>query len=334
MAVHRVRAGRRAPTSLGSMFLRRLRISTRLLLGGLAAILGIGTVSAEAMAASAEPAGDGHTTAIDPTSMGTESTLESCTAMFGLYKANSDLASFDLVQTGLDPITPAPVIGTDLVPVITVSDGVTTHECTAVPGWTDAASFTADYTGPDEFIVNGSMPYPGTGFYLLPGLDGEALMYHGATPFAPTTRTLRFVGALPDGHTLSWSPVEPLELQSSLRPIISMPTVADLSTPFFARVFAAVQATGDLAQRDYLYASLLADYTPTAPYCSDSSPTLTALVATMTELLGTFNFTVNGCVDLSNGALSIGRIQLFDAEVDETGILVTIAGPVAPAFTG
>lgn len=120
------------------------------------------------------------------------STLESCTAMFGLTKDNGTLVSFHETVNGT--ATPVPHVPNDIVPVLTYDDGSGPVQCVPVLAWTDEASFDAFMDGDP-----GMFPYPGTPQYLVPG--GGLLLDGGSIP----TGTYTFEMVLADEFTSVWS---------------------------------------------------------------------------------------------------------------------------------
>lgn len=175
--------------------------SRRIMFGGIAAALGFSSVAAPAIvqAASAAPTEGSNTTG--GFSAQTIGTYESCTAYFGLVKANSNLANFDVVNNTADPdpvIANAQQAGPTLVPVVTLTDGSNNIiECTPALGWTDQATWENDYMEPNgTYFLGSTVPYPGTGFWLLPAI-GWPLNYFDTAlaltmPFTAVTGTLRF----------------------------------------------------------------------------------------------------------------------------------------------
>lgn len=317
------------------MRLTELSRTARIFFGVIAAGLGLGGAATQVVQASADPANRGSSDSLNPATLPAPGTYQSCTGLFGLYKLNSDLVSFDIVQ-GANPVATLPVMGTDIVPVVRLSDGTTSVSCEAVSGWADEAGFSnyLDY----DWIVGTSMAYPGTGYYLVPAINGDTFNVNGGQ-FVPTTRSVEYLTNLGLAETLSADPGQLVALASSYHPYYGpWPTSSSgLSDPFFTRVYAAIlnSATGSQAQVDYLnqQLSLLSDSQPMT--CSDQDPTLIALVATMQSLSTGFNpmSVATECSDLSEGTLAIGRIQLFNAEVSDTEITLTVSGPAPPTTT-
>ncbi len=182
------------------MGLRTTLSSRRFLLGGLAAALGLTTSAAPVLAQVANAAPTDNSNATTDYSLQTIGTYESCTAYFGLQKLNSNLAAFDITNNTTDPdpvIANSQQAGPTIVPVVTLTDASNNVvECTPTLGWTDQTTWENDYvkvTG--EYFIGNLLTYPGTGFWLLPGL-GETLDHYDQSqnyvPFFPVTGTLRF----------------------------------------------------------------------------------------------------------------------------------------------
>ena len=330
----------RAPRSLRSF---------RLLVGGIAAALGFGATTTQVLGVSAEPVTTDHTPRLDPAALPAPGTYQSCTAQFGLHKSTSDLATFDVV-VGANPVTPTPVMGVNIIPIVTISDGTNTVTCEAVLGWTDQATFESDYIV-NTFEVGSSATYPGTGYYLLPAVGVS--QFDGSTNWTPTTRTLAFPNDLPAGTTVTAVPPDGPSNPFIFTVASTVPTsVSDLSTPFYQRVFAAIASapTGSQAQADYLRDRLIESILHSPSPCSDSNQTLIDLVATMQALsTGFYDYFVgHNCSDVVQwGSVTLGDILTFDQQVGVAGVSVTVNGPtpaptttttpsepVAPAFTG
>ena len=317
------------------MRLHKLSRFSRLFLGVLAAGLGLGDTATQVAQVAAEPATGDSSDSHNPASLPAPGTYEPCSGLFGLYKLNSDLVSFDIVQ-GVNPVATLPTMGVDIIPIVTLSDGITSVSCEAVPGWTNESEFSA-YLG-ETWLVGTSMTYPGIGHFLVPAIDVSTFNVDGGS-FLPTTRSVEYLTNLDLDETLSVEPVQLVALASSYHPYYGPPltTSSELSDPFFTRVYSAIlnSPNGSQAQVDFLnqQLSLLADSQPMT--CSDQDPILIALVATMQSLSTGFNpmSVATECSDLSEGTLAIGRIQLFNAEVSDTGITLTVSGPAPPTTT-
>lgn len=87
------------------------------------------------------------------------STLESCSANFGLSKA---FITFDETVTG--SATPVPHVGNGIIPVVTFIGDSGEESCILELAWTDEASFIDALEGPPP----GFFPYPGGGYYFGP----------------------------------------------------------------------------------------------------------------------------------------------------------------------
>ena len=326
----------------------RVHRSLRVLIGGLAAALGIGSIPVQAVIAGADAPSDDHTRAIEPESLPAPGTYESCTAMFGLYKSNSDLATFDIAETGT-PLVPVPVMGTDIVPLVTVTDSTqATHTCVAVPGWTDEATFSSDYLRDSSVLFSTSMPYPGTGYYLLPATTSFDLVLDGGSSITPVSRQVVYANAIPGAWSLTASPSQPPTLRSHFDPMNFARSASDLDDPFFTRVFAAVAAAGTQAQADLLRAQALDAVNNVVPIrCDDTDPLVIATAATLQPMLaGTWlEIAAIDCPTLVAATVAIGNVLQFRLQVHDAPVTLTVAGPepttttapvepVAPAFTG
>ncbi len=325
------------------------RRSIKFLVGGVAAALGIGTFAPGlvANAASTAPSRDGgnEPKLINSTALPESGEYQSCMAMFGLTKENSDLATFDVVNTN-NIVSPSPVIGTDIIPIVTITDASDNSlQCEATPGWTDEETWNSDYFDADWWY-NGEVTYPGTGYYPLPNIAGVTLYPPSPLePFTPVTRTIEFLHDFNPDVVVTWSPQEPVALQSPWLPVVNHPdSSAALSDPFFVAIFAAVENTGDAAQAAYLRLVLTEDFDSEPSTCSEDNPTYVALVATLDELKGSAGWPIYSCGYVASAAITVGRMLMMEAETSQTGITITLtlaapapATPTAPAvltFTG
>jgi hypothetical protein len=317
------------------MRLTKLSRSSRLFLGVLAAGLGLGATATQVIQVAAEPATGDSSDSFSPASLPAPGTYESCSGLFGLFKQNSDLVSFDIVQ-GANPVTTLPTMGTDIIPIVTLSDGTTSVSCEAVSGWTNESEFSTYLN--DAQITGTSMTYPGIGYFLVPAIDGSTFNVNGGS-FLPTTRSVEYLTNLDVDETLLADPIELAALASKYGPYGDLPAnSAELADPFFARVYTAVlnSPIGSQAQVDYLSQQLILLVDGQSTTCSDQDPTMLALGATMRTLSTGFNSGWVGpldCSGLLEGTNAIGRIQLFNAEVSETGITLTVSGPAPPTTT-
>ena len=335
-----------------------MRMSLRLFLGGIAALLGVSATATELVAASAEPATTDHSAGLQPQSGYVPGTYSSCTAKFGLSKSNADLATFDVVA-GTPPVSPLPVVGTDIIPLMTVSDGVTVETCELQLAWTDATTFTDNFvdagvSNGHSYIAGTAIAYPGTNnYWLVPGLN-IGLLIDGTTPFTATTRLLMFADSLPLGSGVSVSP-QPVSIQTEWQPYGLQPSsAAALSTSFFQRVSAAVEDSGNVAQQTFLDTYLATYYggvDPT-PMCTADQATANALFATMDSLMNGWGGTwmlPTDCLNLSTNDLAVGQILQYAAQIAAPALTVTVTGlapsttttstttptdPVVPQFTG
>lgn len=313
-------------------------MSWRLFLGGIAALLGVSATATELVSASAEPATTDHTSGFQPASGYVPGTYSSCTAKFGLLKTNSDLATFDVVD-GTPAVTPTPVMGTDLIPLITVSDGTFTETCEAQLAWTDSATFDSAFLSYNSFAAGTSMPYPGTNdFWIMPAV-GVPLTMDGSTSITVTTRTLSFGDTLPAGTTVSLSG-QPVSIQAPYAPYGGQPSSsAALATPFFQRVSSAVVTAGDANQGMFLEVYLASYYNGADPsqMCTDDPNTANALFITMDNLMtgwGAGWMLPTTCSNLMTSELAVGQILQYDMQVSSaTALTVTVAGAPLPTTT-
>ena len=334
--------------------MNQMSMSLRLFLGGIAALLGMSATGTELVAASAEPATTDHTSGFQPASGYVPGTYSSCTAKFGLMKSNADLATFDVVD-GSPAVTPTPVMGTDLIPLITVSDGTITETCEAQIAWTDSATFDSAYLSNNSNAAGTSMPYPGTNnFWILPAV-GVQLAMDGVTSITVTTRTLSFGDTLATGTTVSLS-AQPVSIQTPYAPYGGQPSSsAVLATPFFQRVSDAVRSNGGAAQETFLNTYLASYYDGVDPsqMCTDDPNMAIALFTTMDNLMTGWGYgwmLPTDCSNLMTSELAVGQILQYDMQVSSaTALTVTVAGaplpttttttttaidPVVPKFTG
>ncbi len=267
--------------------------------------------------AAADPV-DGADDASTPLALPADGTYESCTAYFGLGKGDSDLVSYDLETVG--PVNPVPVIGTDLIPLLTVQGldgdgGAVTAQCIPEQGWTDEDSF-------DDWLDFGNVgfTYPGTGYYLIPATWGlETTTPQGA--FTPTSTSIEFLHEL-TGVTVSWSPTEPNAVENGFMVYSGGPLPA--TDPTVQAAVAAITAVdGDTA------AGALAQQILTAGACDDADPAIPGLAAALTTLLGDEGVPET-CGNVSFATGYYYRVLLLDRMVDESLVLVTVTAPTGP----
>jgi len=342
------------------MAIRKYFESRRLLFTGIAASLGLASVVAPVITstATAEPVeGPGP---IQPSTISPPGTYQPCTAYFGLTKDNSDLLSFEVDNIN-NAVSPTPVIGTDIVPILTVTDGTQTIECVASLGWTDEATWQSNYfTFLGSGFSYGLITYPGTGYYLMPAVDGTTLipLIEGGS-MVPTASSLRFEVNF-TGRTVTVTPATLVHTFGGFRPNGYL-TGAQLSDPYFAAVMAAVTATGNAAQAALLLELLtagqvdgqfaLCDVTNMHP--SVPNVNFIPLTETMDSLLRQAPTLDPGCTMPTKTASYLYNIEVQNAKVPNSLVTLTItdpnaattttttttttsvaADPVAPAFTG
>jgi len=333
------------------MAIRECFESRRLLFSGIAASLGLASVVAPvAMSpATAQPVeGPGP---LQPSTVSAPGTYEACTPYFGLMKDNADLLSFDVVNVN-NAVTPTPVIGTDIVPVLTVTDGTQNFECIPDLGWTDQATWQSDYIDAGTgFVIAGLVTYPGTGYYLMPVVDGSTTFsLTGGGSILPTASSLRFEVNF-TGRTVTVTPTDLVHTYGGYRPIENDLSSSQLADSYFAAVSQAVTTTGDAAQSAYLLqlmtarASNFCDQVTTEPVLTN--PNYAPLLVTMSTLLQSSSFVVSTCDGIAHAAEFLYNAEVQKAKVPNSLVTLTItdpnatttttsvnAVPVAPAFTG
>ena len=317
-----------------SMQRNRMRMSWRLFLGGIAAFLGVSATVTELATASADPVTTDNGAGLQSQSAYVPGTYTSCTAKFGLMKANSDLATFDVVD-GSPAVTPSPVVGSNLIPLITVSDGTITETCEAQLAWTDSATFDSAYLANGSFAAGTSMQYPDTNnFWIMPAV-GVPLTMDGTTAITVSTRTLSFGDTLPADTSVTLS-AQPLSILAPYAPYNGPSSSAALATPFFERVSDAVRTNGDAAQETFLNTFLTSYYNSIDPsqMCTDDPTTANALFITMDGLMTGWGYSFmlpTDCSNLVNNDLAVAQILQYDTQVSSaTTLTVTVAGPPMP----
>lgn len=338
------------------MAIRKYFESRRLLFSGIAASLGLASVVAPVITstATAEPVeGPGP---IQPSTISPPGTYQPCTAYFGLTKDNSDLLSFEVDNIN-NAVSPTPVIGTDIVPILTVTDGTQTIECVASLGWTNEATWQSDYMGLVGYLFSyGLITYPGTGYYLMPAIDGSTTFsLTGGGSILPTASSLRFEVDF-TGRTVTVTPPTLVHTFGGFTPNNYL-TGAQLSDPYFAAVMAAVTATGNAAQAALLLELLTAGQVDgqfalcdlTNMYPSVPNVNFIPLTETMDSLLQQEPTVDPGCTMPTKSASFLYNIEVQNAKVPNSLVTLTItdpnaattttttsvaADPVAPAFTG
>ena len=294
---------------------------------GVVALLGVTQLGASA---GADPA--------SPQAVPAPGSIPSCTEHFGLDRpegSNSNLYNWDLVRFDVrtsGPVTPAPVIGGNLVPVVTVKgDDGTSVECIPEPGWTDEASF-ATFLG-----VDFGLQYPGPGYYVVPATPSVTFDTADGS-FTAVGSTIRFETDL-SGVSVSWNPVAPPSLARGWVPIAGdFPLPAD--DPGVLATVANVQAAGDSDQAA-LVEQILVEHS------CDEGPTLDALAATLGELLGEEGRVTQDCFAVADATQVYYLRVFFPIQVADATMVVTVAAAsptttappaapaeTAPAFTG
>ena len=153
-------------------------------------------------------------------------------------------------------------------------------------------------------------------------------------PFTPVTRTIEFLHDFNPDVVVTWSPQEPVALQSPWFPELNYPTSsAALSDPFFVAIFSAVENTGDAEQAAYLRLVLTERFDSLDSTCSESDPTYVALDSTLFELRGLAEPGWSSCNSVSPAALTVGRMLLMEAETSQTGITITLAATTTTTTT-
>jgi hypothetical protein len=311
------------------MTLRPASPYLRFLLGGLAASLGFAGVASAAVAtpAAADPVeGSGP---IQPESILAPGTYISCTAYFGLTKySDSDLASYavDVVD---DAVTPAPVIDTDLVPVLTVTDASNeTVECTPDLAWTDETSWGSTYFATfDVADMTGLVSYPGPGYYRIPATFGKAYMTTDLTTFTPVSTSIRFENTYTDKVVT----IDPTTVPPTADGVFGPNPVvlADLDNSIFTDLFDAVEATGNAAQRTY-FEQWWVDHI-NAVTCSDSDPLYVSTAVTLQTLVP--GVAIATCDNFYVSSKAFYHAAQFNAKIAASLITITIADPPPPTTT-
>jgi hypothetical protein len=311
------------------MNLKQTLSSRRFLFGGIAAALGFSSVAAPALVptASAVPAEDSNTTGqITTQAIGTYS---SCSAYFGLTKySNSDLQSYaaNVVNSS---VSPTPVIGIDLVPVLTVTDALSnTVECAPDLAWTDFTSWGSSYFNTlDTGKMTGLITYPGPGYYRIPATYGVTYTTADSTSFTPVSTSLRFESNY-SGKIIS---VDRTSVPAVANGVFnaSQPVSADLTDEFFVAFFDAVESAGNASQRAYLE-QYWTDYTNLIS-CTDADPDYVATVATLSTLVP--GVSISTCTSIYDATRAYYEASQFNAKISDSLITVSIADEPPPTTT-
>ena len=315
------------------MHLKQFLPSRRVMFGGIAAALGFSSVAAPVIAETANAAPVEGPGMIDPstvqTSPQTIGTYSGCSAYFGLTKySNSDLESY-AVSVVNNAVTPTPVIGTDIVPVLTVTDASNnTVECTPELAWTDFTTWGTTYFNTlDTGKMTGLITYPGVGYYRIPATYGITYTPAGAAPFTPVSTSIRFES----NYTGKIITIDRTSVPAVANGVFSTnaPVLADLTDAYFIEFFDAVEVAGGATQRAYLE-QYWTDHVNSV-VCSDSDPDYAATVATLTTLIA--GVSISTCSAIVDSTRAFYEAAQFNAKIGDSLISVSIADPPPPTTT-
>lgn len=306
--------------------------SKRVVVGGVAAAAGLATVAAPLAAdvAGAAPEDDTTTGALSPQVVPAPGTYESCTAYFGLYKDNSDLVSYDVKTEG--PVSPDPVIGTNLIPILTVQTSGGEVQCIPELGWTDQDSWAIYLDWSTDTFT-----YPGSGYHLIPRVGGTFDSLGGVVTVSGTS--IRFETDIQ--ATVTWAPASPAATETGWFPL-DAPTLTS-GSPGVSETLARLSGAGASADAVALAETFLVG---PADSCASADPaTLTSLSDALAVLFGTP--VTDSCFEVEIGTGILYRSTLFDLKVADSLVVVTLSNPtttttgavsgdtvVAPSFTG
>ena len=318
----------------------------RHLLAGLAATLGLTAVAAPTIIAPAAAQPIEGPGPIQPDTISAPGTYESCTAYFGLTKETSNLASFDVINntTGPEPvIASTEQAGPTLIPVVTLTDANNdVVECTPSIGWTDQTTWESDYaTSAALYWLGNSLPYPGTGYWMLPAVGTKTLSHLDTQtqqnlPYMPVTGTLRFESNLP-GVPINSSMIDLPTTDTGFDGNIGI-TLAMFQSPLWPSVLDMVAnaPTGDTAQAALLDA--IADGIVNGPTLCDG-PGVGLLVpdAHFAPLVATLEAFLPAILNLTCDYIGVPSSWLVDsalqqAKVANAPVTVTVGDP-APVTT-
>jgi LPXTG-motif cell wall-anchored protein len=165
----------------------------------------------------------------------TASQYESCTPYFGLGKGTAELAKFTIEDPNHVLSTPA-VLGTDLIPLITVSDGTHTVTCAPTLAWTnqqDWATNTNVFFGMDNWpATDGAFSYPGDGYYAVPMVGDsytltQTLSGSPTGTMTPTSVTVSYGSNLPSDVRVA---TVPSAIATTVDPSTSFGSISPSST--------------------------------------------------------------------------------------------------------
>ncbi|CAM8650918.1 hypothetical protein MCETE4_01551 [Acidimicrobiia bacterium] len=328
--------------------------SHRFLVGSLGAALGLTAATAPVIVDTANAAQTDNTNTTADISTQSIGTYESCTAYFGLFKENSNLANFDIVNNTADPepvIANSQQAGPTLVPVVTLTDESNNIiECTPALGWTDEATWESDYM--EEFVIailGNTVSYPGTGFWLLPAV-GYTLQYFDTAlaltmPFTAVTGTLRF-----ESNLAGVSVISSMVNLPTTAPTFDASNVAYQSSYWASALNIVATAPTGSAEQAELFDAIVSGFVNGPTMCDNSGGLLVpdanyaSLIATLEALLP-LDDDVN-CEDIEivgsilvDAAVQIAKVANAPATVtvgDPTPTTTTVVAdePVTPAFAG
>jgi hypothetical protein len=306
--------------------LKRILSSRHLVFGGIAAALGFSSVAAPVLLqpAGASPVEGSNTT--DEFTAQAIGTYSSCSAYFGLTKySNSDLQSYSANVVN-NSVSPTPIIGIDLVPVLTVTDALSnTVECVPELAWTDFTSWGTTYFNTlDTGKMIGLITYPGPGYYRIPATYGVPYVLPDTTTFTPVSTSVRFESNY-IGKTIS---VDRTSVAAVANGVFwqTLPVSADLTDEFFVAFFDAVETAGGAAQRAFLE-QYWTDYTNSVD-CTDSDPIYAATVATLNTLIPGVSISV--CTSIFDATRAYYEAAQFNAKIGDSLITVSIANEPPP----
>ena len=165
----------------------------------------------------------------------TASQYESCTPYFGLGKGSAELAKFTIEDPNHVLSTPA-VLGTDLIPLITVSDGTHTVTCAPTLAWTNQQDWA---TNPNDFFgmgiwpaTDGAFSYPGDGYYAVLKVGGsytltQTLSGSPTGTMTPTSVTVSYGSNLPSDVRVA---TVPSAIATTVDPSTSFGSISPSST--------------------------------------------------------------------------------------------------------
>jgi hypothetical protein len=145
--------------------------------------------------------------------------------------SQSDLESY-AVSVVDNSVTPTPVIGTDLVPVLTVTNALSnTVECVPELAWTDSNSWGTKYfNAVDTGKMAGLITYPGPGYYRIPATYGVTYVFPDSTSFTPVSTSVRFESNY-TGKTISIDQTSVPGVANGV--FVTTPVAANLTDEFF-----------------------------------------------------------------------------------------------------